>query len=117
MDFEPRRGAVLDIRRAFGQAQRVYRQVNLGDQLQVYIGLADYKKRLVNRSQALVQAMVDGREVARGFAGNDTGWVALPIAATPPGSHDVEILARVQDPRGPIELSICVAAEARARRR
>ena len=50
VDFEPRRGIILDIRRPLGQAQRIFRQVNLGDQFQVYVGLADYKRRSINRS-------------------------------------------------------------------
>ena len=115
VDFEPRRGVVLDLRHPFDQARRVFPQVNLGEQLHVYAGLADYKKRSDNRSTAVIQIMVDGREVSRGFATNDNGWVALPSAATRTGAHDVEIVARVQDPRGPIQLSVCVAAEARTR--
>jgi len=116
VDFEPRRGVLLDLQNRFDQGQRLFRQVDLGDQLQVYAGLADYKRRSDNRSRALIQTMVDGREVARGFAGNDDGWVALPMATTPRGAHDVEIVARVVDPHGPVNLSVCVAAEARARR-
>jgi hypothetical protein len=116
VDFEPRRGVVLDLRHRFDQAQRVFRQVVLGEHLQVYAGLADYKKRSTNQSIALIQIVVDGREVARGVAGNDDGWVALPRAATPGGAHDVEIIARVQEPRGTVDLSVCVAAEARTRR-
>ena len=116
IDFEPRRGVILDLRNPFDQGQRVFRQVDLGDQLQVYAGLADYKRRSDNRSQALIQTLVDGREVARGIVGNDDGWVALPMATTPSGAHDVEFIVRVQDPRGPIDLSVCVAAEARVRR-
>jgi hypothetical protein len=115
VDFEPRRGLLLELRQQFDQGRRIFPQVPLGDQLQVYAGLGDYKKRSDNRSKALVQAMVDGREVTRGFVANDDGWVALPIAATRAGAHDVEIVARVQDPHGPIDLSVCVAAEARTR--
>lgn len=117
VDFEPRRGVLLELGHAYAQARRVFRQVNLGTQLQVYAGLAGYQTRSENRSTAAIQAMVDGREIARGFAGNDSGWVALPMAETLPGPHDVEIVARVQDPRGPVHLSVCVAAEARTRRR
>jgi hypothetical protein len=115
VDFEPRRGVVLELDHPLGQARRPYEDVNLGDQLQVYAGLADYKKRSDNRATALIQVMVDGREATRGIATNDNGWAALPTAATPPGLHEVEILARVQDPRDPIGLSVCVAAEARTK--
>jgi hypothetical protein len=117
IDFEPRRGLVLELRQSVAKVRREFRQVQLGDELQVYVGLADYQKRSRNRSKALIQATVDGREVARGVAGNDDGWVALPAAATASGVHDVEITARVADPRGPIDLLVCVAAESRARRR
>jgi hypothetical protein len=116
VDFEPRRGILLELHHPYDQARSVFLRVNLGDQLQVYAGLADYRTRSDNRSTAMIQTMVDGREVARGFVGNDSGWVALPIAATAPGPHDVEIVARVQEPRGRVDLSVCVAAEARTRR-
>jgi hypothetical protein len=116
IDFEPRRGVLLDLHHPFDQRRVVFRQVELGDQLQVYAGLADYKKRSRNRSKAAIQALVDSREAARGIVGNDDGWVALPMASTRRGTHDVEIIARVQDPRGPLDLSVCVAAEARRRR-
>jgi hypothetical protein len=117
VDFTPRRGLVLDLSHRYAQARRAFDGVELGNELQVYVGLGNFQKRARNRSTAMVQAMVDGREVTRGFAGNDGGWVALPIAVTPPGVHDVEIVARVQDPRGPVDLSVCVAAEARTRPR
>jgi hypothetical protein len=55
--------------------------------------------------------------VARGTAGNDDGWVALPTAATESGVHDVQIIVRVGRASGPVDLSVCVAAEARARRK
>jgi hypothetical protein len=115
VDFEPRRGVVLDLHHAFDQALNVSRRVELGDQLQVYAGLADYKKRSDNVSKARIQAMVDGREVTHGIVANVDGWVALPMAATEKGAHDIEIIARVQDPRGPVDFSVCVAAEARTR--
>jgi hypothetical protein len=115
VDFEPRRGVLLELHHPYAQARRVFSQVNLGSQFQVYAGLADYKRRSDNRSTALIQTMVDGGEVARGFVGNDSRWVALSVAATTPGPHDVEIIARVQDQRGPVDLSVCVAAEARTK--
>ena len=115
--FAPRRGVVLDLPHPLAQSRREFRQVTLGNELQVYVGLADYQKRSRNRATAMIQALVDGREVTRGSAGNDDGWVRLPAAATPDGVHDVEIIARVQDSREPVDLSVCVAAEARIRRR
>lgn len=115
IDFEPRLGLALDLRQPFAQALREFRQVPLGNELQVYAGLADYQKRSRNRSKALIQVMVDGREVARGLAGNNDAWVALPTISTSSGAHDVEIVARVQDPRGTVDISVCVAAEARTR--
>lgn len=116
VDFEPRRGVVFELGHEYAQPRRVFRQVTLGTELQLYAGLAGYQTRADNRSTAVVQAMVDGREVARGFVGNESGWVALPAAATTPGAHDVEIIARVQDASGRIHLAVCVAAESRARR-
>jgi hypothetical protein len=115
--FEPRQGQLLELRRPFAQALRDFPQVTLGSELQVYAGLADYKKRTTNQSRALVQVLVDGREVARATAGNDDGWVALPLAATASGPHDVRIVARVLNPSGPVDLEVCVAAEARMRQR
>lgn len=115
IDFEPRLGLALELRQPFAQALREFRQVALGNELQVYAGLADYQKRSRNRAKALIQVMVDGREVARALAGNDDGWVPLPAITTSNGAHDVEIVARVQEPRGPVDMSVCVAAEARTR--
>ena len=115
--FEPRQGQLLELRRPFAQALREFRQVTLGHELQVYAGLADYQKRSRNQSEVLVQVLVDGREVARASAGNNDGWVALPAAATTGGPHDVRIVARVLNPVGPVDLSVCVAAESRMWRR
>jgi hypothetical protein len=117
IDFEPRRGVTLDLQSSFGQTMRSYPRVLLGNELQVYAGLADYQKRARNRSKAMIQVLVDGVEVTRGFAGNDDGWVALPRAVTAAGVHDVAITARVQDSQGPVDLSVCVAAEGRVRSR
>lgn len=113
VDFEPRRGILLALDHPHAQGRRVFPQVDLGTQLQVTAGLADYKTRSENRSVAVVRVMVDGREVAHGYVGNDSGWVALPPASTTPGPHDVEIIAEADDSPGPVHLSICVAAEAR----
>ncbi|HUR33864.1 MAG TPA: hypothetical protein VM032_08710 [Vicinamibacterales bacterium] len=117
IDFEPRRGVTFDLQNDYGQAMRTFRSVPLGNELQVYAGLADYQKRARNRSTAVIQVLVDGLEVGRAFAGNDDGWVAVPAAATVSGVHDVAIIARVQNPRGVVDLSVCVAAEGRTRRR
>jgi hypothetical protein len=112
VDFMPRLGLAFELRHPFAQGRRVFQTVSLGNELQVYAGLADYKLRTLNRSGAIVQAMVDGREVTRAVVGNEDGWVALPPARTVPGPHTLEIITRVQ-PRGPVDLSVCVAAEAR----
>jgi len=116
IDFEPRRGILLELGHEYAQPRRTFQQVNLGTDLVLYAGLAGYQTRADNRSTALVQAMVDGREVTRGFVGNQSGWVALPAAATAPGPHDVEIIARVQNALGRVHLAVCVAAESRTRR-
>lgn len=117
IDFEPRRGVPLELHNLYGQARREYVQVPLGNELQVYAGLDDYQKRSRNRSTALVRLMIDGREVAHRTIGNDDGWVALPAVATAAGTHDVEIVARVARADGPVDLSVCAAAEARVRPR
>ena len=117
IDFEPRRGVPLILRAPYAQARRKFERVPLGTELQVYAGLDDYQKRSRNRSAALVRLMVDDREVAHRTIGNGDGWAALPVVATEPGAHDVEVVARVQRADGPVDLSVCVAAEARARPR
>ncbi len=117
IDFEPRRGVPLDLQTSMGQTLRSFPGVTLGTELQAYAGLADYQKRARNRSKAFIQVLVDGVEVTRGFAGNDDGWVALPTVATAAGTHDVAISARVQEPDGAVDLSVCVAAEGRTRSR
>jgi hypothetical protein len=117
IDFEPRLGLVIPLRHAFAMARRPLGQVPLGSELQVYAGLDDYKKRSVNRATARIQVLIDGDEVAHGVLGNDTGWVALPPVATQGGVHDLQIVARVDRPVEPIEMAVCVAAEARERRR
>ena len=116
VDFEPRRGILLELSHQYAQSRRVFQQVSLGTELQLYAGLAGIQARADNRSTAAVQVMVDGREVARGLVANEGGWVALPRAATTPGPHDVEIIARVQDARGQVHLAVCVAAESRGKR-
>jgi hypothetical protein len=117
IDFEPRRGAALELHSLYAQARREFAHVPLGSELQVYAGLDDYQKRSRNRSTAIVRILVDGREVAHRTIGNDDGWAPLPAVATPEGAHDVEIVTRVARADGPVDLSVCVAAEARARRR
>jgi hypothetical protein len=115
VDFEPRLGALFELHHAQAQSVLDFPQAQLGSELQVFAGLADYQKRSRNRATALVQAIVDGREVSRRVVGNDDGWVALPAASTEPGPRDVRIVTRVVRTGEAIDLSVCVAAEARTR--
>ena len=113
IDFEPRKAVLLELRQPYEQRRLDFRQVNLGAELVVYAGLASVSARSENRATALLQVMVDGQEVIRASVANGSGWLALPMARTQPGLHDVEFLARVQDSHGPIHLALCVAAEGR----
>ena len=113
VDFKPRDGVLFELAHAYAQQRRLFRQVTLGTQLQVYAGLSDYRTRDENQATALLQVMIDGREVTRGYVGNDSGWLALPVAATQPGPHDVELVARVRETRGQTRMALCVAAESR----
>lgn len=114
VDFEPRKGMLIELDRIDEEGVLTFKNVPLGTELQVNAGLADYRTRYDNRATALLRVMVDGREVSRGSIGNESGWASLPPASTTPGRHDVALLARVLDPRGPVHLELCVAAEARA---
>lgn len=95
---------------------REHKGVTLGSELQVYAGIADVWSRRDNQAFALVRVMVDGNEVASAIIGNDSGWFALPAAATTPGVHDVQFeVSLVRDRGNPAKakLDVCVAAEAR----
>lgn len=116
VDFEPRKGVFLELRRAHEQQRLRFSRANLGTELHVYAGLANYRTRSENRATALLQVLVDGREVTRGYVGNDSGWLALPVTSTQPGQHDVEFVARVYEARGPVRLALSVAAESRSPR-
>jgi hypothetical protein len=113
VDFEPRRGVLIELHTADEERRLAFAEVPLGTELQVYAGLADYRTRYENRATARLQVMIDGREASHGDVGNDSGWLALPAASTTPGRHHVELVARVLDTRGPIHLALCIAAEAR----
>lgn len=111
--FEPRKGVLLELGHAYQQQRLFFRRATLGSVLHVYAGLANYRTRSENRATALLQVLIDGREITRGYVGNDSGWLPLPVASMPPGEHDIEFVARVHEPRGPIVLALCVAAESR----
>ena len=113
VDFEPRKSVLVELAHAYEQRQVRFDRVTLGAELHVYAGLADYKTRTDNRATALLRVMVDGEEVSRASVANDSGWLALPVAATRPGPHDVEFVARIQDARQPIHVALAFAAESR----
>jgi len=116
VDFEPRKGVVLELHHAEEKQRLFFQAVSLGEELQVFAGLAGYRTRAENRATALLQGLVDGRELTRGYIGNDSGWLPLPVAFTAPGPHDVELVASVHESHGAIHLVLCVAAESRIRR-
>ena len=116
VDFAPREGMVIDLDRPGNQRTVSFSNVPLGTELQVYAGLADYRVRSRNGGSALLQVFVDGHEVTRGRLDNDSGWLRLPAAQTNPGLHEVRLVALAQDARGPVQIALCVAAEARVAR-
>jgi hypothetical protein len=83
----------------------------LGTTLVVRAGIADFRSRRANRAIATLRVLVDGVEVARAEVGNESGWLALPVAATIPGTHTVAFEATTGG--SPASLDLCVAAEAR----
>ena len=69
--------------RAGGQSARLEAaDAVLGDELVVYAGLADFRSRRDNRSDAVVRVLVDSVPAATVTLGNDSGWVRLPAVAT-----------------------------------
>lgn len=89
-------------------------QVALGSSLAVYAGIADFRSRRDNQARALLTVKVDDLEVARATVGNDSGWLALPVAATTPGPHHVVFDASLIPGTGNgNSLDLCIAAEAR----
>ena len=117
VDFEPRRGIIVELNHQYAQSRRLFPHVSLSTELQLYAGFAGVQAGIDHRSTAAIQVMVDGREVRRGLVANESGWVALPRIATTPGLGDVEIITQVQDARGPAPLVVCIAAESRSGRR
>jgi hypothetical protein len=89
--------------------------VALGARLAARAGLIDFRNRRDNFAFALVRVLVDDQEVARASIGSESGWVALPEAATAPGPHHVVFDVGVDPARGgkPAVLDVCLAAEAR----
>jgi hypothetical protein len=116
VDFAPRKGILLEIRDPRAERRRAYRAAPLGEELQVYAGLAGYERRSRNRAAAVVRVLVDGGEVSRASIDNDSGWTALPVAAIVPGPHDVEFVVSSGGGAGPTDLAVCVAAESRSHR-
>jgi hypothetical protein len=59
--------------------------------------------------------LVDDAPVAEASVGSESGWVALPPAATAPGAARVSFVTEVDRDRGgaPLDLQVCIAAEAR----
>jgi tRNA A-37 threonylcarbamoyl transferase component Bud32 len=112
--FEPHR-CVLIVPRAGQPQQTAFDDVELGDELAVAAGLADFRSRRDNTARAILRVLVDGQEVSRGVLGNETGFAPLPPAKTEPGPHQIVFEAAVDPASDPekTNLHVCVAAEAR----
>ena len=110
VDFAPRRCQLV---RPPGQLDA---EVEMGDALVVYAGIADFRSRRDNRARALLRVFVDDKEAARASIGNDSGWQRL-AATTTPGRHRLRITSEVDGAGSPAKLDLCVAAEARTEAR
>jgi hypothetical protein len=88
--------------------------VTLDHHLVVRAGLADFRARRDNRAQARVRVAIDDQVVAERLVGNDDGWAPLPPIETTPGPHHVVFSSEaVVAPGQPVNLDLCIAAEAR----
>ncbi len=97
-------------------AKRDTPAAQLGTTLVVYAGIADVWNRKDNKAYADLRVLVDGAVVSEAVIGNDSGWLALPVATTTPGPHTVTFETAVDRQKGDQKLGhldLCVAAEAR----
>ncbi len=113
VNYEPRKCVLLRVRRASKPKRLSIPAANLGTELHVYAGIADYQARRINRATALLKVLVDGEEVTRARIDNESGWFQLPVAATIQGIHRVDVMAAVAHWKGRIRLDVCIAAEGR----
>jgi hypothetical protein len=89
-------------------------EVPLAGHLVVRAGLADFRARRDNRARARVRVTIDGAPAGERELGNDDGWAALPPIATTPGPHRVVFTSEaLPAPGQPVNLDLCIAAEAR----
>ena len=113
--FSPRKCVLVGtLREGSPPASLAIADATLGTELVAYAGLADFRTRRENQGRALVRILVDGAEISRALVDNDSGWLALPPAATATGVHEVRFEASVDEgAKHPVKLAVCVAAEAR----
>jgi hypothetical protein len=112
--FEPRHCVLAPLRADAPERRLVYERAPLGDALHVAAGLAGWRARRANRATARLEVHVDGRPVTSALLDGASGWVALPPASTAPGPATVELRVAVEHWREPVELDVCIAAEARS---
>jgi hypothetical protein len=96
--------------------RRPVRGATLGSKLVVYAGIADVWERRDNKAWADLVVFVDGREVTHALVGNTSGWLALPVAETTPGPHEITFQAEASKEKGDgntNHLDLCVSAEGR----
>jgi len=101
-----------------GLGRKQFPGVTLGNELQVYIGLADVWARKENQAFARLRVLIDGQQVGEVSIGNDHGWHRLAPIVTTPGPHEVTFDVAEDDQRSDslhARLDVCLAAEARTR--
>ena len=108
--FQPHR-CVKVVPRPDQTVEITYDGVTLGRQLVGYVGLADVFTRRDVREPGRLVVTVDGREVARVTAGDDSGWVRFAAPTTPHTGRVVFAATAVG--QGARDRQICFAAEAR----
>ncbi len=113
IDFQPRYGLVLRLRRAGATARAAFPDAQLGSELHVYAGLARRDHGWRPGAVARLTVLVDGRPVSTALVGPESMWAPLPVARTEPGLHEVALVATAAEGTGHVDLDLCVAAEGR----
>ena len=106
--FSPRR-CVRAVPRAGGKVTITFSDVELGERLVGYAGLADIFTLRDIREPGRLRIDVDGEQVASVNLGIDDGWVRFAAETAPRTGAEVVFVASAEVP----ERLICFAAEAR----
>ena len=106
--FTPRH-CVLAVPRPGEQGHVRFDEVDLGDELVGYVGLADIFTRRDIREPGALRVLIDGEQVAAIEPGIDDGWVRFAATTESRAGATVEFLASAEAP----DRRICFAAEAR----